>query len=102
MIGMRHGQSLARRPTRMPSPIPLPHLGHSDLWAAPIAAHADLPEERLNTRLGSILSAFAAKPADSIPQAAQSSSQAKAMYRFFANKRFGPDDLLQPVADATT
>jgi hypothetical protein len=86
----------------MPSPIPLPHLDHSDLWAARIAAHADLPDERLNTRLGSILSAFAAKPADSIPQAAQSSSQAKAMYRFFANKRFGPDDLLQPVADATT
>ncbi len=86
----------------MPSPNPFPHLDHSDLWAARVAAHADLPDERLNTRLGMILSALAAKPADSIPQAAQACSQAKAMYRFFANRRFGPDDLLQPVADATT
>lgn len=86
----------------MPTPIPLLHLDHSDLWAARVAAHADLPDERLNTRLGRILSMLAAKPADSIPQAAQACSQAKAMYRFFANKRFGPDDLLQPVADATT
>lgn len=86
----------------MPSPIPLPYLDHCDLWASRVAAHADLADERLNTRLEKILSALAAKPADSIPQAAQACSQAKAMYRFFANQRFGSDDLLQPVIDATT
>jgi hypothetical protein len=86
----------------MSSSIPLHHLDHSDLWASRIAAHADLPDERLNTRLSAILATLAAKPADSFPQAAEACGQAKAMYRFFANKRFGRDDLLQPVADATT
>jgi hypothetical protein len=74
----------------------------SDLCASRLASHADLGDERLNTRLGLILSTIAAKPADSIPQASGSFGQAKAMYRFFANKRIGADDLLQPVTDATT
>ena len=73
----------------------------TDLWASRLAGHADLADERLNSRLGVILSAIAAKPADSIPQASGAFSQAKAMYRFFANKRISADDLLQPVADAT-
>jgi hypothetical protein len=81
---------------------PLPNLiTNADLWAAHVGSHADLGDERLNTRLGLILSALAAKPADSIPQASGACSQAKAMYRFFANERIGPDDLLQPLADAT-
>lgn len=73
-----------------------------ELWAARIAGHASLLDERLNTRLGLILSAIAAKPGDSIPQASSSSSQAQAMYRFFANERIDPDDLLQPVANAAS
>lgn len=74
---------------------------NSEVWAARIASHADLPDERLNTRLGAILTALAAKPCDSIPQANPSCSQAQAMYRFFANERFDFDDLLQPLADST-
>ena len=87
----------------MSSPSPLPPLASSaELWAARIAGQANLPDERLNTRLALILAALAANPADSIPQASGHWSQAKAMYRFFANERIGPDDLLQPVADATS
>jgi len=86
----------------MSSSSSLPNLiTNGDLWAAHLAAHADLGDDRLNTRLSLILSTLAAKPADSIPQASGACSQAKAMYRFFANGRFGPDDLLQPVVDAT-
>lgn len=73
----------------------------TEVWAARIAGHASLPDERLTTRLGLILAAMAARPSDSIPQASVSSSQAQAMYRFFANERIGPDDLLQPLADAS-
>lgn len=77
------------------------HFADTEVWAARIAGHASLPDERLTTRLGLILAAMAAKPSDSIPQASGSSSQAQAMYRFFANERIGPDDLLQPLADAS-
>jgi hypothetical protein len=88
---------------RMSSPSSLAkQFADTELWAARIAGHASLPDERLTTRLGLILTAMAAKPGDSIPQASTSSSQAQAMYRFFANERIGPDDLLQPLADATT
>ena len=78
------------------------HFADTELWAARIAGHASLPDERLTTRLGLILAAMAAKPSDSIPQASASSSQAQAMYRFFANERIGPDDLLQALADASS
>jgi hypothetical protein len=74
----------------------------TELWASRIAGHASLPDERLNTRLGLLLTALAAKPMDGLPQACGCSSQAQAAYRFFANQRFAPDDLLQPVVDATS
>jgi hypothetical protein len=88
--------------TRMPSSSSLPNLiENADLWAAQVAEHAELGDERLDARLSIILATVAAKPADSIPQASGSNGQAKAMYRFFANERIEPDDLLQPIADAT-
>jgi hypothetical protein len=74
----------------------------TELWASRIAGHASLPDERLNTRLGLLLTTLAAKPCDSLPQACGCSSQAQAAYRFFANQRIGLDDLLQPVVDATS
>jgi Transposase DNA-binding/Transposase Tn5 dimerisation domain len=74
----------------------------TELWASRIAGHATLADERLNTRLELLLSALAAQPSDSLPQACGSSGQAQAAYRFFANERIGPDDLLQPVADAAS
>jgi hypothetical protein len=88
---------------RMSSPSPLAnHFADIDLWANRIAGHADLADERLNTRLGLILTAFTARPSDSIPQASSSCSQAQATYRFIANERVDPDDLLQPLVDATS
>jgi hypothetical protein len=77
-------------------------LADTQLWASRIASHAELADERLNTRLSTLLSTLAAKPLDSLPQACGGSSQAQAAYRFFANERIGPDDLLQPVVDATS
>jgi hypothetical protein len=74
----------------------------TELWASRIAGHASLADERLNTRLGLLLTTLAAQPSDSLPQACGSSSQAQAAYRFFANERIGPGDLLQPVVDATS
>lgn len=77
-------------------------LADSQLWASRIASHATLADERLNTRLATLLGTLAAKPLDSLPQACGSSSQAQAAYRFFANERIDPDELLQPVVDATS
>lgn len=84
-----------------PSQVAFP-VADTELWASRIAGHASLADERLNTRLALLLSAMAAQPSDSLPQACGDSSQAQAAYRFFANQRISPDDLLQPVADATS
>lgn len=73
----------------------------SQLWAAQIASHAELPDARLNARLAQVLSVLAAKPLDSIPQAAGDWRQAKPIYRFLENKRVTQTGLLQPIADAT-
>src|SRR5262249_6584400 len=77
------------------------HFADAELWASRVASHAELADERLTTRLGFILTAFTARPTDSIPQATSSCSQAQATYRFLANQRVGPDDLLQPIVDCT-
>jgi hypothetical protein len=74
----------------------------TNLWASHIAAQADMPDARLNTRFGIILQTFADKPLDPIPQAAGDAGQAKAIYRFFANRRLKHDNLLNPIVDATT
>jgi hypothetical protein len=73
----------------------------SQLWAAQIASHAHLPDARLNARLAHVLATFAAKPLDSIPQAAGGWPQAKPIYRFLENQRVTQAGLLQPIADAT-
>lgn len=72
-----------------------------DAWAAAIAAQADLPDERLNERLAQILSTFAARPQDSIPQACGSAAAAKATYRFLGNSRVAADDLERALCAAT-
>jgi hypothetical protein len=88
---------------RMSSPSsPTNPLADTQLWASRIASYASLADERLNTRLATLLGTLAAKPLDSLPQACGGSSQAQAAYRFFANERIDPDDLLQPVVDATS
>src|ERR1700733_10463014 len=73
----------------------------ADVWAAEFAAHAELPDERLNRRFAEIAATFAEKPLDSIPQACGDAHCAKAVYRFFKNKRVTVDGLLRPIAAAT-
>lgn len=83
----------------MPSPTPL----HSTpLWAGHVAAQAHFPDRRLNCRFGIILQTLADKPLDPFTQATPNAGQAKAIYRFFANKRLLLDDFLQPLVDTTT
>jgi len=72
-------------------------LADPDCWAAQIAGLADFPDERLNARLANLLTTFAQKPLDSIPQACGSAAGAKACYRFFSSKRLSVADFLEPV-----
>jgi hypothetical protein len=73
----------------------------SEMWASLIAAQADFPDERLNSRFGLILRALADKPGDSFPQACKTRSQTQALYRFVENKRLDVDSFLQPLVDVT-
>lgn len=73
----------------------------ADLWAASLAEHADLPDERLNQRLADILAVFAHKSQDSIPQACDSPAATKATYRFFANHRVTVERLHDAITAAT-
>ncbi len=72
-----------------------------EIWATRIAAAADLPDQRLNTRLAKILKTLARQPKDPIPQAAGNVAQAKSMYRFFANQRFDDSCLVDALAEVT-
>jgi hypothetical protein len=73
----------------------------ADLWAASVAEHADMPDERLNQRLADILAVFAHKSQDSIPQACDSPAATKATYRFFANHRVTVERLHDAITAAT-
>jgi hypothetical protein len=73
----------------------------SEMWASLIAAQADFPDERLNSRYGAILRSLADKPLDSFPQACRTRSQTQALYRFVENKRLDVDSFLQPLVDTT-
>jgi Transposase DNA-binding/Transposase Tn5 dimerisation domain len=64
------------------------------LWAAQVAAATPLPDGRLKTRLGRLLTQLAEKPLDAFPQALPDCHQAKAAYRFIANERVESKDLL--------
>ena len=62
----------------------LPHA----VWAHRVALAADLPDERLESRLTAILVNTTEHPSVSIPQAmGGDAGQAKATYRFYANPR---------------
>ena len=73
----------------------------ADVWAAALAEHAELPDDRLNQRLADILAIFARKSQDSIPQACNSPAAAKATYRFFSNHRVTVAGLLDSITAAT-
>lgn len=72
-----------------------------DVWATRIAAAADLPDQRLNTRLADILATFARQPHDVIPQAAGNVARAKSIYRFFQNRRFDHQPLVAALGQIT-
>jgi transposase Tn5 family protein/transposase-like protein len=78
-----------------------PEQSATSLWASKIASFADLPDKRLDARLGSILAVLADHPEDSIPQAAGSWQEAKPIYRFLENDRVSVAGVLQPIADTT-
>jgi hypothetical protein len=61
-------------------------LAHA-IWARQVAAASHLPDERLQSRLTAILVDAIEHPSASIPQAAGDWGQAKATYRFYANRR---------------
>lgn len=71
------------------------------IWASQIAAITDLPDERLDKRLTTILIDTLESPSASIPEAAGDEGQATATYRFFANDRVTTTALHQGVALAT-
>jgi hypothetical protein len=73
----------------------------ADLWAAELAAHAELPDERLHRRFAEIAATFADQPLDSIPQACGSAKAAKATYRFLKNERVAAGDLLGALTSTT-
>jgi hypothetical protein len=71
------------------------------IWASQIAAITDLPDERLDKRLTTILVDTLESPSASIPEAAGDEGQATATYRFYANDRVTATALHQGVALAT-
>jgi hypothetical protein len=75
-------------------------LSHT-VWAEQVAAAADLPEQRLQSRLTAILVDVLEKPSASIPRAAGDAGQTKATYRFYANPRVTARALHQGFAAET-
>ena len=68
------------------------------VWAEQVAAGADLPDRRLESRLTAILVDTSERPSASITQAAGDDGQAKATYRFYANERTATEALHRGVA----
>jgi transposase-like protein/transposase Tn5 family protein len=71
------------------------------VWAEQVAAVADLPDQRLQSRLTRILVDLLEHPSASIPQAAGDAHQAKGTYRFYANPRVTPGGLRLGLTTAT-
>jgi Transposase DNA-binding/Transposase Tn5 dimerisation domain len=71
------------------------------VWAERVAADADLPDERLQSRLTTIIVDTLEHPSASIPQATGDEGQAKATYRFYANPRVAPEAVHRAFAIET-
>lgn len=82
------------------SPSPLPAPVGARAWACDLFATARFVDKRLDRRAREVLSALAAKPADSIPQAFDDWAGAKATYRFIENDRVRCEDILAPLGEA--
>ena len=70
-------------------------------WVIDEMKTANLPDKRLNERLGAVLSQLAALPTASIPAACGGYAEMAAAYRLFENERLRFEDILQPHIDAT-
>ena len=68
------------------------------VWAERVAEGADLPDQRLQSRLTAILVDTIERPDAAIPQAAGDDGQAKATYRFYANERAATEALHHGIA----
>ena len=71
------------------------------LWAAEEMRTVDLNDERLNKRIGEVLSSLAAHPMASIPGACGGYAETAAAYRLFDNEKVRLENVLQPHIDAT-
>jgi hypothetical protein len=65
-----------------------------DGWVENVLAGAELPDQRLKSRLGKLLNALAQKIGDTVPAACQDWAATKAAYRFFDNARVDEDVIL--------
>lgn len=63
-------------------------------------AGSNFSDERLNSRLRTLVSSLVADPSVSLPRAFDSAGL-EAAYRFFSNPRVTPDDILSPHIEAT-
>lgn len=70
-------------------------------WALATFGHAPLPDVRLNARLIDLAADWAARPADTIPQACGNWNQTKAAYRFLENERVASEALIKSAGKAT-
>lgn len=70
-------------------------------WIIDELQTVDLPDTRLNDRLGVILERLSANPAASFPQAFKGRAELEAAYRFFTNPRTDERNVLAPHRDAT-
>lgn len=62
---------------------------------------SDLGDQRLDDRCERIRARAATWPSASFPQMTETDAECKALYRFLANERVDPDDLLAPHIEAT-
>jgi hypothetical protein len=70
-------------------------------WAEAETRSADLGDERLNRRLGLVLSRLAEQPEKSIPAASNGWGETQAAYRFLDNGKVTPEKVLSPHREAT-
>jgi Transposase DNA-binding/Transposase DDE domain len=70
-------------------------------WSEAEVATVDLGDERLNARMGILLSSLGSRPNLSIPAACKGRAEMEAAYRFFDNDKVTFDKVLQPHIDQT-
>lgn len=83
----------------LPEPDYSAETGH---WVETEFNSANFHDLRLNLRFSSILKAFLNAPNESIPKAAITWKDTKAVYRFLNNEKVSPDSILEPHQHATS